>query len=297
MRRLPHVTWLRSFEAAARHSSFSAAADELAMTPAAVSQQIRQLEHHLGIQLFKRLPKGVQLTDIGQAYAQPVRKSFVEMQAATDGLFRLQRKSVVRVRCSISFAALILAPSLRDFARIHPNIDVELSTAVWSDRIDGAGVDLDIRYGEGDWPEQTIHPIPVEPATIVCHPRYAPTLGDMPCAESLRVADIVKIQGSETDWDRLFYQLDFTGPRPDHWMKADSSLIALQILSAGHGCALISRSFVRRALATGKLVAPFELALPMQANFALLERDDLRGRKDVQHLVDWLLMQQFQSPF
>lgn len=138
MRRLPHVTWLRSFEAAARHSSFSAAADELALTPAAVSQQIRQLEHHLGIQLFKRLPKGVQLTDIGQAYAQPVRKSFVEMQAATDGLFRLQRKSVVRVRCSISFAALILAPLLRDFARIHPNIDVELSTAVWSDRIDGA---------------------------------------------------------------------------------------------------------------------------------------------------------------
>lgn len=291
MRRLPHVTWLRSFEAAARHSSFSIAADELHLTPTAVSQQIRQLEHHLGIQLFKRLPKGVQLTDIGQAYAQPVRKSFVEMEAATDGLFRLQSKSVMRVRCSISFAALILAPLLRDFAQQHPTIDVELSTAVWSDRIDGAGVDLDIRYGVGDWPEQTVHSIAVEPATLVCHPQYAPALGDMPSADSLHAADIVQIQGSETDWDRLFDQLDIAGPRPDHWMKADSSLIAMQILSAGNGCALISRSFVRRALSAGQLVAPFQVALPMKANFALVERDDLRGRKDVQQLVDWILVQ------
>lgn len=291
MRRLPHVTWLRSFEAAARHSSFSAAADELHLTPAAVSQQIRQLEHHLGIQLFKRLPKGVQLTDIGQAYAQPVRKSFVEMQAATDGLFRIQSKSVVRVRCSISFAALILAPMLRDFARLHPDIDVELSTAVWSDRIDGAGVDLDIRYGEGDWPEQTIHPIPVQSGILVCHPDYAEMLGDVPSAEVLGAADIVQIQGSETDWDRLFDQLDIEGPRPSHWMKADSSLIAMQILSAGHGCAVISRSFVRRDLAAGRLVTPFDLSLPMQANFALVERDDLRGRRDVQSFVDWLLTQ------
>ncbi len=291
MRRLPHVTWLRSFEAAARHSSFSAAAEELYLTPAAVSQQIRQLEQHLGIQLFKRLPKGVQLTDIGLAYAIPVRKSFVEMQAATDGLFRVQRKSLVRVRCSISFAALILAPLLRGFAQAHPDIDVELSTAVWSDRMDGAGVDLDIRYGEGDWPEQTVHPLPVEEVTLVCHPDYAAQLGPEPTEAVLASLDIVQILGSETDWDRLFHLCGIEAARPQHWMKADSSLIALQILSAGHGCALISRSFARRALAEGRLVAPFDLSLPMQANFALVERDDLRGRSEVRKLVDWLLVQ------
>ncbi|MEO3479874.1 LysR substrate-binding domain-containing protein [Phaeobacter sp. CAU 1743] len=291
MRRLPHVNWLRSFEAAARHSSFSAAAEELHLTPAAVSQQIRQLEHHLGIQLFKRLPKGVQLTDIGLAYAIPVRKSFVEMQAATDGLFRVQSKSVVRVRCSISFAALILAPLLRDFALEFPEIDVELSTAVWSDRIDGAGVDLDIRYGEGEWPEQTVHPLPVEGATLVCHPDYAAHFGTEPEQETLAGADIVQVVGSETDWDRLFHHCGIDAPRPPHWMKADSSLIAMQILSAGHGCALISRSFARRALDEGRLVAPFDLDLPMQTNFVLVERDDLRRHQDVRKLIDWLLVQ------
>lgn len=293
MRRLPHVTWLRSFEAAARHSSFTAAAEELFLTPAAVSQQIRQLEHHLGIRLFKRLPKGVQLTDIGQAYAIPVRKSFVEMQAATDGLFRVQSKSVVRVRCSISFAALILAPLLRDFAQDYPEIDVELSTAVWSDRMEGAEIDLDIRYGEGAWPEPNVHPLPVEGVTVVCHPDYAARLGTEPTAETLGKADIVQIVGSETDWDRLLQAIGADVPRPHPWMKADSSLIALQILSAGHGCALISRSFARRALAEGRLVAPYALSLPMQENFVLVERDDLGGSRNrgAGLLIDWLLAQ------
>lgn len=291
MRRLPHVTWLRSFEAAARHSSFSAAAEELHLTPAAVSQQIRQLEHHLGFQLFKRLPKGVELTDIGQAYAIPVRKSFVQMQEATDGLFRVQSKSVLRVRCSISFAALILAPLLRDFAEIHPDIDVELSTAVWSDRMEGAGVDLDIRYGAACWPEQNVHPLLVEEATLVCHPDYAAQLGSVLDPAWLGAADIVQIVGSETDWDRYLRLCGIDKPRPRHWMKADSSLIALQILSAGRGCALISRSFARQALSEGRLVAPFDLSLPMQESFVLVERDDLRENPGLRKLVDWLLTQ------
>lgn len=213
------------------------------------------------------------------------------MQAATDGLFRVQSKSVVKLRCSISFAALILAPLLREFSRLHPEIDVELSTAVWSDRIDGTSFDLDIRYGEGDWPEQASHPIPVADATLMCHPEYAGNFGAEPTAEALAQADIVQIVGSETDWDRLFDQCGFEGPRPDYWIKADSSLIAMQILSAGHGCAILSRSFARRELAEGRLVDLFGLSLPMAANFVLVERDDLRGRKDVQTLVDWLLIQ------
>jgi LysR family glycine cleavage system transcriptional activator len=291
MRRLPHVTWLRSFEAAARHSSFSSAAEELNLTPAAVSQQIRLLEKHLGIQLFRRLAKGVELTDVGLAYAVPVRKSFLEMQAATDGLFRDQHKSVIRVRCSISFAALIVAPILRRFCELHPDIEVELSTTVWADRMNGAHIDLDIRYGEGGWTEHRVHPMPVDNAVIVCHPDYAATLGATPTAEAMRKAAIVQIVGSETDWDRLFDICAFDGPRPAHWIKADSSMIALQILSAGHGCAIISKSFTRRHLEDGRLVAPFDQEIPMGANFKLVEHDDVGGRADVKVLVDWLLCQ------
>ncbi|MCR8725174.1 LysR substrate-binding domain-containing protein [Frigidibacter sp. ROC022] len=288
MRRLPHVTWLRSFEAAARHSSFSAAADELHLTPAAVSQQIRLLERHLGIQLFKRLAKGVELTDLGQAYALPIRKSFLEMQTATDGLFSDRRKSRLRVRSSISFAALILAPRLNGFRRLYPEVEIELSTTVWADRMSDASIDLDIRYGEGDWPEHSIHPLPIAAETIVCHPDYAGTLTGAPPAEALCAADIVQIVGSETDWDRMLDRFGADRPRPSHWMKADSSLIALQILGGGHGCAIISRSFARHDLEVGRLVAPFGVEIPMGQSFYLVERDDLGSRPDAGAFIDWI---------
>ncbi|MFX0545111.1 LysR substrate-binding domain-containing protein [Roseovarius sp. S1116L3] len=288
MRRLPHVTWLRAFEAAARHSSFTSAADELNFTPAAVSQQIRLLEQHLGVQLFKRLAKGVELTDVGQAYALPIRKSFQAMQTATDGLFRGQRESLIRVRSSISFAALILAPRLNEFRALHPEIEIELSTTVWADRMNDASIDLDIRYGDGNWPERNIHPLTLEPATIVCHPDYARSLADAPPAEALPGADIVQVVGSETDWDRWFEQNGYDLPRPAHWMKADSSLIALQILSAGHGCAIISRSFARQALNSGALVAPFAFEMPMQERFSAVERDHIGSRDDILRIIDWL---------
>ena len=288
MRRLPHVTWLRAFEASARHSSFTSAAEELHLTPAAISQQIRLLEKHLGIQLFKRLAKGVELTEVGQAYALPVRRSFLEMQAATDGLFSAQRNSAIRVRSSISFAALILAPRLNAFRQQHTEIEIELSTTVWADRMNGASIDLDIRYGDGDWPEHNIHPLNLDAATIVCHPDYASSLGDNPTAGALRAAHIVQVAGSETDWDRMFEQCGFDEPRPAHLMKADSSLIALQILAAGHGCAIISRSFAKDALESGKLVAPFSLAIPMQRQFFLVEHDEIKHRVDAKKFIDWM---------
>lgn len=291
MRRLPHVTWLRSFEASARHSSFSSAADELNLTPAAVSQQIRLLEQHLGMQLFKRLAKGVELTDVGQAYALPIRKSFQNMQAATDGLFSTKRKSIIRVRSSISFAALLLAPRLNAFRNQHPDIEIELSTTVWADRMSDASIDLDIRYGGGDWPENNIHPLQIGDATIVCHPNYATTLGDRPSADLLGAAHIVQIVGSETDWDRLFAHCGFAQPRPAQWMKADSSLIAMHILGAGHGCAIISRSFAQFDLDDGRLVAPFPLEIPMGENFYLVERDDLVRRGDIDIFIQWLSRQ------
>ncbi|WP_166418374.1 LysR family transcriptional regulator, partial [Cochlodiniinecator piscidefendens] len=174
---LPHVTWLRAFEAAARHRSFTAAAEELGLTPAAISQQIRLLEKHLNAPLFDRLPRGVALTEMGQAYALPVRKSFSDMQIATDGLFGAPRKRVVKVRASISCAGLVIAPRLAEFQQAHPDIEVQLSTFVWSDRFINEESDIDIRYGHGDWTDGTITHLGHEYAIVVCHPDYVKTHG------------------------------------------------------------------------------------------------------------------------
>jgi len=293
MRRLPHVTWLRAFDAAARHSSFTAAADELHLTPAAVSQQIRLLEKQLGAELFKRLPKGVALTDVGQAYAQPLRKSFHEMQQATDGLFRVQRKATLRVRSSISFAALILAPRLNAFRTLYPEIEIELFTSIWSDRMTDAGIDLDIRYGDGGWPERNILPLEVDDAVVLCHPDHASSLGEDLSIEGLAAADVVQVVGSETDWGRLSDTHGLDLPVPVHWMKADSSLIALQIIAAGHGSAIISRSFADQYLKSGALISPVPYGIPMRQKFFLVQYDDAKHSPEIEIFKEWFTTQTF----
>jgi LysR family glycine cleavage system transcriptional activator len=184
-----------------------------------------------------------------------------------------------------------LAPRLNAFRQQHPDIEIELSTTVWADRMGDASIDLDIRYGDGDWPEHKIHRLQIGDATIICHPDYAASLGETPSVAALSAANIVQIVGSETDWDRLFDQCGFDRPRPRHWMKADSSLIAMQILRAGHGCSIISRSFAGQELEAGTLVAPFQLDIPMGESFFLVERNDLGARDDVALFINWLTQQ------
>jgi len=287
MRRLPHVTWLRSFEAAARHSSFASAADELNLTPAAVSQQIKLLEQNLGMKLFKRLPKGVELTDIGQAYAQPVRASFLDLQTATDGLFKPKLKTTLRVRASISFGVLVLAPRLNEFRALHPEVDIILSTTVWSDRMSDATIDVDIRYGTGDWPEQDIWSLGDGQATLVCNPKDAARFQRDPL--SLSDADIVPIIGSENDWPLMFHALGVDCAVPAPWMPVDSSLLALESIASGRGVAIVNRMFSRSYIRRGALAEPFKQALKTQNNFHVVARPDTTKQDQIALFHEWIL--------
>jgi LysR family glycine cleavage system transcriptional activator len=287
--RLPHVTWLRAFEAAARHSSFSDAAMELGLTPAAVSQQIRLLEQHLGTPLFRRLPRGDVLTDMGQAYALPVRKSFSEMQEATDGLFTVDRKRKIRVRASISYATLVLAPRLKAFHDLHPDIEIALSTAVWSDRMDHETIDVDIRYGTGHWNEADIWKIGDEVATLVCHPDHLRSFGPEPRIRDVLSAGVVPVLGSEIEWRRLSDRFDLDCPEPPVWLTADSSLIALQSVSAGFGTALIHESFSKAFLDRGDLVSPFACSLPIREAYYFVMREGVGLRDEIEAFRAWLL--------
>ncbi|MCG3267687.1 LysR family transcriptional regulator [Yoonia sp. I 8.24] len=286
MRRLPHVTWLRTFEAAARHSSFAAAADELHLTPAAVSQQIKLLEETLEMKLFKRLPKGVELTDIGQAYAQPVRASFVELQTATEGLFQPKRKTTLRVRASISFGVLVLAPRLAEFRALHPEIDIILSTTVWSDRMNDATIDVDIRYGGGNWPEPNIWSLGDGQASLVCNPTEAARLQRDPTL--MKDADIVPIIGSENDWTLMFEELGVECPPPPAWMPVDSSVVALELIASGRGAAIVNTMFSRRYIKRGLLAEPFRQTLETRNNFYIVAQPDPKKQPHIAKFHEWL---------
>ncbi len=285
--RLPHVTWLRAFEAAARHGSFSSAADELHLTPAAVSQQIRLLEQKIGVTLFRRLPRGVALTDQGQAYAQPIRKAFLEMQNATEGLFDVKRRKSLHVRASISFGTLELAPRLHKFRALHPEIELQLSTTVWSDRMDDSSVDFDIRWGNGDWAESDIHRLGREEAVLACNPEYAVQVNEDIHKASQQ--DVVLIVGSEVEWARLSEYFELGLSPVQNITRADSTLVALHMLCGGPGMALISDRFLKPYLETGQLVCPFAYRLPIRESYYLVTQSDSNERKELALFRDWMI--------
>ncbi len=284
-RRLPPLPWLRAFEASARHSSFTAAADELGLTPAAISQQIRLLEGHLGATLFDRLPRGVALTDIGQAYAQPVRRAFRDLEQATSGLFAAPARPVLRVRAAISCAALVIAPQLAAFRQAHPDIDIALSTFVWADRFDMQNSDIDIRWGFGDWPEPWSLHLGHETAIVVCHPD---SVARGETFDAVAAGTVYTITGIEQDWPRLAEYCGLTLPTPARRIRVDSPLIALQALTAGPGAAIVLESFARPFLSRGALVAPFAHRMPIAGSHFVVHRKGVEDRPDVQAFTRWI---------
>ena len=287
--RLPHLAWLRAFEAAARHSSFSDAAGELHLTPAAVSQQIRLLEQHLGVQLFRRLPRGVALTDVGQAYALPIRRSFVDMQDATESLFTVNRNKKVRVRASISYATLILAPRLAEFRTLHPDIDIELTTAVWSDRMDSDGIDFDVRYGRGHWQENQIISLGREDGVLVTHPdNMTEADGTARPYDAILNTGVVQIVGSEVEWVRVSECLTPEIPVLPVLAKVDSSIAALQTVAAGHGTALIFESLAESYIRRGDLAVVSDQRFSIEDNYYLVRRDGTAGQPELMAFQTWV---------
>ena len=285
---LPPPTWLRTFESAARLGSFSAAADELGLTPAAVSQQMRLLEQHLKTTLFERLPRGVALTDKGAAYAQPVRKGLDDIHSATGHLFGTAKRKTIKVRVAISCAALIIAPRLHEFQQAHPDIDVELSTFVWANRFEDGISDLDIRFGFGDWTDGDVTHLGHEYAVPVCSPGFLASFGPSASLADLTAKHCYMIQGSEADWPDLFQQMGISMPMETKVTHVDSSLLALQAMSAGSGITIVLESFAQPFIDSGVAVLPVEdkLAIP-RAHF-LVARDGAERRQEIRAFCDWV---------
>lgn len=288
MNNLPPLSWLRSFEVAARLNSFSAAANELNLTPAAVSQQIGLLEKRLGTTLFKRLPRGVALTDIGLAYAEPIKKSLIDMSEATRGLFGSRNKQVLNVRASISFAALVLSPRLNEFKALYPDITVQISTTVWADRFDEDTLDVDIRYGSGNWEEDEIIHLGRDSSLIVCHPDYAKSFGSHLTVQNMAAGDVVQMVGAESSWFKLSELHNLNLKLSENWIKADSSLIALQIVSSGQGATIVLEQYAKWHLEAGLLISPFDYRLSDRPSLYAVPRPATKKGEEVRMFCQWL---------
>src|SRR5215470_10273381 len=169
-RSLPPLNALRSFDAAARHRSFTRAAEELCVTQGAVSHQVKALETELGLQLFKRERNGLVITDAGRGYHAVVRDVFERLELGTDRLLQRQRSGTITVSTSPDFAAKWLVSRLGRFAEAYPEIDLKLSATMHHVDFAREDVDLAIRHGAGDWTGLDAINLCVEELFPVCSP-------------------------------------------------------------------------------------------------------------------------------
>ncbi len=294
---LPPLVWLRAFEAAARLSSFTAAAADLGLTQAAVSHQVRSLERHLGFPLFERLPRSLRLTDMGHAYLPPVRKAFDELSASTVGLFGRMGERPVSVRAPISFAVLWLAPRLRSFVAAYPDIDIRLCTSVWADAMAQDDADVELRFGDGRWPGCDVGLIDDQGSVPVCAEVLCAEIGFSGAMTEFAPNHLLHVVGCEDLWSRLFRQIGAAGVASDKGVKSDTSLAALELAVAGVGCALVLRSFAAPYIARGQLRLAADIELPLdQAHYLVLRQGERRLRPEVALFRDWLLDEARRTP-
>lgn len=286
---LPPLNWLRAFEAAARHLSFTHAAHELHLTQAAISKQVKLLELQLRQHLFVRLPRSLALTKSGEAYLPKVRDAFERLDAGTQEVFGRQRGSVVTVRCTVSFAVKWLAPRLPDFMVKHPNAKIRLVSSVWGDNYDMTRFDLDIQYGTGTWNNAVCHRLTHETLRPLCAPSLVDGRRALQGPDDLRKHTLLHVIGYQEGWATWLNAAGITDIDPGGGLQCDTSLFAFELAASGGGVALGRSSLISTELHSGRLVAPFDLAVPIDEAFYLITpaNDTMPG--DAKSFVEWLV--------
>lgn len=274
---------LRAFEASARHLSFTKAALELCVTQAAVSHQIRSLEEILGVRLFRRLPRGLALTDEGHALLPSLEESFDRIQATLDRFENGHFREVVTVGAVGTFASGWLLPRLPSFHAAHPYVDLRLLTN--NNRVDlaGEGLDYAIRFGDGSWHGTEAVPLLAAPLSPVAAPALAARLRAP--ADLTREALLRSYRADE--WTRWFAAAGIPGTVP-RGTVFDSSVIMAEAAAQGLGVALVPVRLFARALADGRLVRPFDLEITA-GRYWLTALKSKRQTAAMQTFRGWLL--------
>jgi len=273
-RRLPPLNALRAFEAAARHLNFSRAADELSVTPGAVSQQIQNLEDYVGAALFKRTPKGLLLTDAAQTALPALREAFDRLAEAASLLTAAVDGRRLTLTAPPSFAAKWLVPRLGAFERAHPQVDVWLSAGMELVDLTAGEVDIAIRYGGGRYPGLEVRRLMSESVIAVAAPSHlAETPLDRPddLANHILLHDgSPEVDDSCPDWPMWLAARGLKGVDGNRGPRFNQSSLVIEAAVNGRGVALAKRTLAQADLDAGRLVAPLQIATAVDFAYYLV---------------------------
>jgi LysR family glycine cleavage system transcriptional activator len=291
-RRLPPLNALRAFEAAARHLNFSRAADELSVTPGAVSQQIQNLEDYIGAALFKRTPKGLLLTDAAQIALPALREAFDRLAEAASMLTAAVDGRRLTVSVAPSFAAKWLVPRLGKFEEAHPLVDVWVSAGMELVDFASGEIDVAIRYGPGRYPgleaqrlmQETVIAV-MSSELLATHPMETPSdlTGQVLLHDGSPDAD-----PSCPDWPMWLAARGVKGVDGQRGPRFNQSSLVIEAAVGGRGVALAKRTLAQADLDAGRLVAPFQIATAVDFAYYVVHPKAKGRLPQVKAFISWL---------
>lgn len=287
-RKLPPLNALRAFEAAARHLSFTRAAEELHVTQAAVSHQVKSLEEYLGIKLFRRFNRSLLLTDEGQSYLPGMTKSFDLMSDATARLAKKDPSGPLTVSVLPSFAARWLVPRLGRFRRAHPEIDLRIDPAAEMVDFGRGDVDVGIRYGRGVYPRLRADRLMAEDIFPVCSPALMAGEHPLDDPEDLAYHTLLHDDG-HGDWRTWLLAAQVETVDPNRGTVFTDSSMLIEAAKRGQGVALARSVLAQDELDAGTLVRPFGQSVPASFAYYMVCPKDVAEQPKIKAFREWVL--------
>jgi DNA-binding transcriptional LysR family regulator len=283
----PPLSCLLAFEASARRLSFSAAAGELHLTPSAVSHQIAKLEQLLGVRLFERSVRSIELTDAGREYMSRVSVALDAISSATDNVRKGVRNSLY-VHAAPSFASLWLMPRLAVFAQAHPGISLSLSSSAVHSDFSSGQIDIDIRYGVPNWPHLHVQPVFEERIQPMASPAFIQQ-HRIETPEDLLHVPLIQSVVNVVQWGEWFRSRSVEFAVGQFAYRFDRTSMALDAAVQGLGVALDSSSIAAGHLHQGRLRKVFDTdwCVKVQAHFLVCPQRH-HQRSEVVNFIDWI---------
>ncbi|NQY37080.1 MAG: transcriptional regulator GcvA [Alteromonadaceae bacterium] len=286
--RLPPLNALRAFEASARQLSFTRAAEELFVTQAAISHQIKSLEDHLGIKLFMRKNRSLLLSEEGQSYYLDIKDIFNALHDATEKLLARGAKGAITVSMQPSFAIQWLVPRLNAFNTLHPEIDVRIKAVDQPENSLTEDVDVAIYYGRGHWPNIHAEKLHTEYLIPVCSPLLLNGKKPLEKVKDLSQHTLLH-DTSRKDWKRWFKQVGVKGGNLNHGPIFSHSTMVMQAAIYGQGVALAYSVLAKPDIDSGRLVCPFNDVLVSKNSYYVVCRESQVDIGKIEAFAEWML--------
>jgi LysR family glycine cleavage system transcriptional activator len=286
--RLPSLKFLKTFQVAAKLKSFRAAAEELFVTPSAVSHQIKALEEQLGVALFERRLRSLALTDAGAHYLEHISDIFAKLESITEQLRVRYGRSIIRLNVPPFFANELLLPRLASFTQAREETDIRIETSFSAPKSHPPEADLSIVVGSGPWEGLTVHELFTQSFIAACSPNFL-LENPIDSYADLNGKTLLVHEERRDAWERWTFGLDIPPIKPNRLVRLDTMSAVVLAAEQGVGVALVPARLSADRFAAGGLVKLFAAELTTNESYVLLHRPEDRARDDLQELTRWIL--------